>query len=134
MTAILHIWHCVGYAHYLQSRDDVKSVLHPALKSFPHHALFKRDFTGSSGLFAFVMHKTDEQTIERFINNLQLFGIGFSWGGFESLVMPCLKDNLQRYCNSYIAPDDMVIRLHIGLEDSGDLINDLANAFSTMYV
>jgi cystathionine beta-lyase len=80
------------------------------------------------------MQQTDEQAIERFINNLQLFGIGFSWGGFESLVMPCLKDNLQRSCNGYVTPDDVVIRLHIGLEDSGDLINDLANAFSTMYV
>jgi cysteine-S-conjugate beta-lyase len=129
-----HEKNALDVARYLESRDDVKAVLHPALESFPHHALFKRDFTGSSGLFSFVMNNIDEKAIERFINNLQLFGIGFSWGGFESLVMPCLRDNMQRSCKGYVDTNDIVIRLHIGLEDSSDLINDLANAFATMYV
>lgn len=129
-----HEKNALDVARYLESRDDVKAVLHPALESFPHHALFKRDFTGSSGLFSFVMNNIDEKAIECFINNLQLFGIGFSWGGFESLVMPCLSDNMQRSCKGYVETNDIVIRLHIGLEDSNDLINDLANAFATMYV
>lgn len=121
-------------AEYLQSRDDIKAVLHPALKTFPHHDLFKRDFTGSSGLFSFVMQNADEKAVECFINNLKLFGIGFSWGGFESLVMPCLQDNLQRDCKGYVTQNDTVIRLHIGLEDVDDLISDLSSAFATMYV
>jgi cystathionine beta-lyase len=129
-----HEKNALDVAHYLESRDDVKAVLHPALKSFPHHDIFKRDFTGSSGLFSFVIEKTDDQAIEKFINNLELFGIGFSWGGFESLVMPCFSDNMQRSCKGYVDDNDMVIRLHIGLEDSGDLIKDLANSFSMMYV
>lgn len=127
-----HEQNALVVAHYLESRDDVKHVLHPALPTFPHHHIFKRDFTGSSGLFSFVMRNINENALETFIDNLELFGIGFSWGGFESLVMPCLKDNIQRSCNGYTNSDDVIIRLHIGLESPKDLINDLESSFSMM--
>jgi cystathionine beta-lyase len=121
-------------AQFLGNHSCVSRVLHPALPSFPQNHLFIRDFTGSSGLFAFVMNDTDDNAFEKFINNLSLFGIGFSWGGYESLVMPCFDDNLQRNCSNHIKSDEKLVRLHIGLEEPQDLIDDLVYAFSVMYV
>jgi len=129
-----HEKNALDVARYLEERPDVKQVLHPALPSFPQHDLFKRDFTGSCGLFSFTLDASLCDKVERFVDSLKLFGIGFSWGGFESLVMPCFDDNMQRHCTRNISQNDTVIRLHIGLEDPQDLINDLAHAFSVIYL
>lgn len=129
-----HEQNALVVAKFLESHPAVKQVLHPALQSFPQHDLFKRDFSGSSGLFSIILHKTDEKYIAQFVDSLTLFGIGFSWGGFESLVMPCFGDNMQRSCNGNIVPDDIVIRFHIGLEDPEDLISDLSHSLEKIPV
>jgi len=108
-------------AHWLADRTEVATVLHPALPSCPGHAHFVRDFKGSSGLFAFALKDGDEASRAAFIDALRLFGIGYSWGGFESLAIPADPHR------ALGVPDHggPLVRLHIGLEDVGDLIADL---------
>ena len=113
-------------AHWLKGRSDVVRVLHPALPDDPGHAIWKRDFGRSTGLFAFEL-KGEERHAKAFLNALTLFGLGFSWGGFESLaVMSELK--LSRTVRPWTAGP--VIRLQVGLEDVADLIEDLEHGFS----
>ena len=114
-------------AHWLSAHDDVARVLHPALPNCPGHDLWRRDFKGSSGLFAFELIGDDARRV-RFVDALTLFGIGYSWGGFESLAVP---SNPAR-CRTAVPweSDHQLIRLHIGLEDIGDLIADLERGFS----
>ncbi|TPG22782.1 cystathionine beta-lyase [Sphingomonas koreensis] len=113
-------------ARWLATRPEVGTVLHPALPDCPGHDLFARDFTGSSGLFSFVLKGGTEASRAAFIDALELFGIGFSWGGFESLAVPA--DPVR----SATTPDfgGALVRLHIGLEDPADLIADLEKAFA----
>ncbi|HEU4962219.1 MAG TPA: cystathionine beta-lyase [Sphingomonas sp.] len=113
-------------ARWLETRPEVATVLHPALPSCPGHELFARDFAGSSGLFAFALKDGTEQSRAAFIDALDLFGIGFSWGGYESLAVPA--DPVR----SATAPDfgGALVRLHIGLEDPADLIADLERGFA----
>ncbi|TPG39862.1 cystathionine beta-lyase [Sphingomonas koreensis] len=113
-------------ARWLATRPEVGAVLHPALPDCPGHDLFARDFTGSSGLFSFVLKGGTEASRAAFIDALELFGIGFSWGGFESLAVPA--DPVR----SATTPDfgGALVRLHIGLEDPADLIADLEKAFA----
>lgn len=113
-------------AKWLQTRPEVEVVLHPALPECPGHAIWARDFTGSSGLFSFVLKGNKAQAAE-FVDALDLFGIGYSWGGFESLALPVHPET----CRSEVPWDieRSVIRLQIGLEDSDDLIADLDSAF-----
>ena len=80
------------------------------------------------------MDKLDDYHLARFFDALKIFGIGFSWGGFESLAMPCLSDNLLRSAHKESVEKLSIIRLHIGLENVDDLIEDLKNAFSMIYV
>ena len=110
-------------AQWLADRPEVDRVLHPALPSCPGHAIFLRDFRGSSGLFAFVLDGGDEAARAAFIDTLDLFGIGYSWGGFESLAIPV---DPARH-RSATGRDDAgpIVRLQIGLEDADDLIADL---------
>ena len=110
-------------AHWLADRPGVARVLHPALPSCPGHEIFLRDFRGSSGLFSFVLDGGDEAARAALIDGLDHFGIGYSWGGFESLALPV---DPARY-RSATARDDAgpMIRLQIGLEDADDLIADL---------
>ena len=110
-------------ARWLEARSEVKQVLYPALESDPGHALWKRDFGGASSLFGLAMHTTDEAAVARMVNGFDLFRIGSSWGGFESLVaynrMPIPRT---------IVPwteTPFLLRMHIGLEDPDDLIADL---------
>jgi cystathionine beta-lyase len=110
-------------ARWLQARDDVGLVLHPALPDCPGHEHWKRDFTGSSGLFSFEL-KGDAARRAAFVDALKLFGIGYSWGGYESLVLP-----VDPYRTVSQSPAPNLVRLHIGLEDPDDLIADLAGAF-----
>ena len=118
-------------ARWLETRDDVARVLHPALPSFPGHEIWKRDFKGASGVFSFVL-KVDEQNRFRakahaLLDTLSLFGLGFSWGGFESLAVPVnLSDRTIRKAPA----EGPVIRLQVGLEDVADLKRDLEAGFT----
>jgi cystathionine beta-lyase len=110
-------------AQWLQAQPGVAQVLHPALPGSPGHEHFLRDFAGTSGLFAFVLDGSDDDARAALIDTLALFGIGFSWGGFESLALP-IDPNRHRSIarRDYAGP---LVRLQIGLEDPDDLIADL---------
>ena len=110
-------------ARWLGAQPGVGLVLHPALPACPGHELFARDFTGASGLFALALDGGDEASRAAFIDTLDLFGIGYSWGGFESLAIP-IDPNAHRSVARRDYPGPLV-RLQIGLEDPGDLIADL---------
>ncbi|ADH88706.1 cystathionine beta-lyase [Ancylobacter novellus DSM 506] len=117
-------------AHWLEQRPEVKQVLHPGLPRHPGHAIWQRDFTGSSGLFSFILQPAPKAAVDAFLDSLELFGLGYSWGGFESLAIPF-------DCSSYRsattwAPGGPAIRLHIGLEDPADLLADLEQGFGTL--
>jgi cysteine-S-conjugate beta-lyase len=120
-----HGRNALGVAEWLAAQPNVLEVLHPALPGSPDNAVWRRDFTGSNGLFGFVV-KADYKQAQALLDALELFGIGVSWGGFESLAVPC-RPMLQRRS---IRPDlgGELIRLHIGLEDPQDLIADLRQA------
>ncbi|HYD38317.1 MAG TPA: cystathionine beta-lyase [Allosphingosinicella sp.] len=111
-------------ARWLKVQPQVAAVLHPALEDCPGHDLWARDFKGSSGLFSFLLRGGDDSARTRLIEGLALFGLGYSWGGYESLVLPVDPERL-RTATAWRAEGPMV-RLHIGLEDVDDLIEDLA--------
>ena len=118
----------LAIARWLEARPEVSRVLYPALESHPGHALWKRDMTGASGLFSFVLDGWSEQQAKVFIDGLGLFGIGASWGGFESLAILTNPEPI-RTATTWPA-DGATIRLQIGLEDPDDLIADLDAAFA----
>lgn len=120
-------------AQWLRQRPEVLAVLHPALPSCADHALWKRDFTGSNGLFSIVLKPVEDGALDRFFNALSLFGLGFSWGGFESLIIPC-DEQLERMDADWTAsqPRGPLLRLHIGLEAVDDLAADLTAGFKAM--
>jgi cysteine-S-conjugate beta-lyase len=113
----------LAVARWLAEQPEVARVIHPALPGCPGHALWQRDFTGASGLFGFVLNGGDDGSRAALIDSLELFGIGFSWGGFESLVIPA-DPHLLRSAVPWHAEGPLV-RLHVGLEDPADLIADL---------
>ena len=119
-----HEENALKIAHWLKQRAEVGLVLHPALPDCPGHEIWKRDFNGSSGLFAFEFKQQGKAARAAFVDSLELFGIGFSWGGYESLAMP-----VDPYRTISKAPAENLIRLHIGLEEPDDLIKDLSAAF-----
>ena len=110
-------------ARWLEQQPEVARVLHPALASCPGHDLWSRDFRGSSGLFSFVLVGGDDQARAALIDGLELFGIGYSWGGYESLAVP-IDPRPIRSATTWKA-EGPAVRLHIGLEDPDDLIADL---------
>jgi hypothetical protein len=119
-------------ARWLAARPEVIRVLHPALESDPGHAIWQRDFTGASGLFSIVLKPAPQKSIDALLDTVKLFGMGYSWGGFESLVIPF-------DCASYRtvtkwAPGGPTLRLHIGLENVEDLKADLARGFERLLV
>ena len=118
-----HFQSAVTVASWLQEQQPVKRVLYPPLVSDPGHALWKRDLKGGAGLFGVVLHTSDIDSIARMIDNLKLFKIGSSWGGFESLVSAYVTP-LPRVTKSW-NETDLLLRFHIGLEDPSDLIADL---------
>ena len=120
----------VTVARWLEQRPEVLRMWHPALPSHPGYAIWQRDFTGACGLFAFVLKPIPEKAVHAFLNALTLFGIGASWGGYESLAIPfsCQKT---RTATTW-APGGPTVRLHIGLEDVRDLIADLERGFAAM--
>jgi cystathionine beta-lyase len=113
----------IELAQWLQSRPEVARVIHPALPDDPGHALWRRDFLGASGLFAMELKPVAKQAISAFLNGMELFGMGYSWGGYESLILPANPEKL-RTASTWNSQGPM-IRLHAGLEDVGDLIADL---------
>jgi cystathionine beta-lyase len=117
-------------ARWLAARPEVARVMHPGLESDPGHAIWKRDFTGASGLFSIELKPMNEKAVYAFMNELALFGMGFSWGGFESLVI--IFDCADYRTATKWAPSGPTLRFHIGLEDPGDLIADLEGGFKAM--
>ncbi|MCO5733941.1 cystathionine beta-lyase [Rhizobium sp. SSA_523] len=118
-------------ARFLEAREDVARVLHPALESFPGHAIWKRDFKGASGVFSFVLKVDAPEQFKKkahaFLDALSFFGLGYSWGGYESLAVHV---NLQDRTICKAPKEGPVIRLQIGLEDVEDLKRDLENGFA----
>jgi cysteine-S-conjugate beta-lyase len=114
----------VKIARWLKEQPQVAAVLHPALPDCPGHELWARDFNGSSGLFFFALRGGGDSARTRFIEALKLFGLGYSWGGYESLIVPADPERI-RTATRWQAEGPLV-RLQIGLEDSDDLIEDLA--------
>jgi len=120
----------IKIARWLQDHAQVANVLHPAFKNCPGHQFWKRDFTGSTGLFSIVLKDADDAAATKFVESLDLFGIGYSWGGFESLALPVHPEKL-RTVSRHPASGAMV-RLHIGLEDPDDLTADLEQALKQL--
>jgi cystathionine beta-lyase len=108
----------------------VLCVLHPALPDDPGHAIWKRDFLGSSGLFSIVLKPCPQAAVAAMLDGLDLFGMGYSWGGFESLVIP-FDCSTYRTATTW-APGGPALRFQVGLEDIEDLKDDLARGFERL--
>ena len=117
-------------ARWLAARPEVARVLHPGLPDHPGHAIWARDFKGASGLFSIILKPASQAAVDAFLDELELFGLGFSWGGFESLAIP-FDCSTYRTATSW-RPGGAAVRLHIGLEDPADLIADLTRGFERM--
>jgi len=120
----------VTVARWLAKRPEIARVLHPALEDHPGHAIWKRDFSGASGLFSIVFKPMPVAAAHAFINALSLFGIGASWGGYESLAVPF--DCTSFRTATKWSPEGPTVRLHIGLEDVSDLTADLERGFAAL--
>ena len=123
-----HMKNAIAVAEWLRSRDEVETVLYPALTNAPGHDLWKRDFKGASGLFSVVLKPCGDTATDAFLDRLSLFGMGYSWGGYESLAVPFKP---HRTASTWTAPGPCV-RFHIGLESPDDLIADLAQGFAAL--
>jgi cysteine-S-conjugate beta-lyase len=117
-------------ARWLATRPEVARVLHPALETDPGHAIWKRDFTGASGLFSIVLKPAPQKAVDAMLDTVKLFGMGYSWGGFESLVIPFDCDSY-RTATKW-SPGGPTLRLHIGLENVDDLKADLERGFAAL--
>lgn len=117
-------------ATWLEGHDEVSRILHPAWPDCPGHEIFLRDFSGANGLFGILLRTGDEVGLKAFIDALRLFGLGYSWGGFESLCLPMHPVRSTSTVES--TKEECFMRLHIGLESPEDLIADLAQAFDAM--
>jgi cystathionine beta-lyase len=115
-------------ARFLATRPEVERVLHPALETDPGHALWKRDFTGACGLFGVVLKPVPHPALAAFMDNLKLFGMGFSWGGYESLIVTSHSHRTAKPFHT----EGPLIRIHAGLENADDLIADLEQGFERM--
>jgi len=120
----------LAIARWLEARPEVLRVLHPALERHPGHAIWDRDYTGASGLFSVVFKPMPQAAVFAFVDALSLFGIGASWGGYESLIIP-FDCTAVRTATQW-APGGPTVRLHIGLEAVDDLIADLERGFAAM--
>ncbi|MBF4257864.1 cystathionine beta-lyase [Vibrio anguillarum] len=121
-----HAQNSLTIAHWLAEQPEVDHVRHPALETCPGHEFYQRDFTGGNGLFSFVLKSSDTKATTALLDGMQHFSMGFSWGGFESLILanePKSFDSLRTVAHPHFA--GTLIRVHIGLEDIDDLIADL---------
>lgn len=117
----------VALASWLEQHPAVDRVLHPALPSHPQHDLFKRDFSGASGLFSVILKRSDEPYVRAFIDALTLYGLGYSWGGYESLCLPAWPGRARSATRW--EQEGQLLRFHAGLEAIEDLTADLVQAF-----
>ena len=117
-------------AQWLRARPEVAEVLYPALPGARGHALWQRDFRAASGLFGVVLHPVDKRRVDALLDGMRVFAMGWSWGGFESLVIPTAPART-RSVTPWDAPGPC-LRLHVGLEDPDDLIADLAAGFTRL--
>jgi cystathionine beta-lyase len=120
----------LAVARWLERRPEVLRVLHPALESHPGHAIWMRDFTGASGLFSIALKPVPQDAVYAFLDTLELFGIGASWGGYESLAIP-FDCSAVRTATRW-QPGGPTVRFHIGLEAVDDLIADLERGFAAL--
>jgi cystathionine beta-lyase len=120
----------LALARWLEARPEVLRVIHPALPDHPGHAIWKRDFAGSSGLFSIILEPVSEAAVAAFLDGLELFGLGYSWGGYESLAVPC--DCTSTRTATRWAPGGPAIRFSVGLEDVEDLKADLDRGFALL--
>jgi cystathionine beta-lyase len=120
----------IEMAKWLEARPEVARVLHPALPSHPQHAIWKRDFLGASGLFSVILKPVEKKALAAMLDGLSLFGMGFSWGGYESLVIPF--DPADYRTATRWRAEGPALRFHIGLEDVEDLKADLEKAFERL--
>ena len=125
-----HFQSGLAVARWLEQRPDVLQLLHPAMASHPGHALWKRDFAGASGLFSVVLKPAPQKAVYAFLDELRLFGIGASWGGYESLAIPF--DCAPIRTATRWAPGGPGVRFHIGLEAVEDLLADLEGGFAAL--
>ncbi|MEM7006182.1 MAG: cystathionine beta-lyase [Pseudomonadota bacterium] len=117
-------------AEWLLEQDGVADVLHPALPEHPDHNIWLRDFTGANGLFGVSLEDRGDKAVRAFFDALELFGLGFSWGGYESLAIPADPGAIREKGHWLNETEDRLIRLHVGLEDVGDLQEDLLCALN----
>lgn len=120
----------LALARWFQGRPEVAHVLHPGLPDDPGHAIWQRDFTGASGLFGVVLNAVSEEALATMLEGLELFGMGYSWGGYESLMIPTWPHKLREV--SVWDPALPTLRVHAGLEDPADLIADLEAGFERL--
>ena len=120
----------LAVARWLEQRPEVLRLLHPALPSHPGHAIWKRDFSGASGLFSMVLKPVQQKAYYAFLDSLELFGIGASWGGYESLAIPF--DCTPLRTATHWQPGGPTVRFHIGLEAVDDLVADLERGFAAL--
>ncbi|MEA2759330.1 MAG: cysteine-S-conjugate beta-lyase [Methylobacteriaceae bacterium] len=120
----------LALAEWLASRPEVSRVLHPALPSDPGHAIWCRDFRGSSGLFSVILKPASREAVAAMLDHLELFGLGYSWGGYESLVIPF--DCRPYRTATRWAPEGPALRFSVGLEDIEDLKGDLDRGFARL--
>jgi cysteine-S-conjugate beta-lyase len=123
-----HMKSAITIAQWLRGRDEVETVLHPALSNAPGHEMWRRDFKGSSGLFSIILKPTSEKAVAAMLDDMQLFAMGYSWGGFESLIIPFAP---VRSATKWQAAGQ-ALRLQIGLEHPDDLIADLEQGFKRL--
>src|SRR5690606_38886914 len=125
-----HMRIVLALARLLEGRPEVERVVHPALESHPDHALWKRDFTGASGLFGIVLKPCSDEARAAMLDGLELFGMGYSWGGFESLIVPQDLTGIRTAAPD--APQGPLLRIHAGLEGPGALMADLEAGFARL--
>jgi len=117
-------------AEWLKGRPEVAKVLHPAFADCPGHDIWKRDFTGASGLFSIVLKPASKAAVAAMLDGMRLFAMGYSWGGYESLIIP-VNPTAIRTAVPWSA-EGPLLRLHVGLEDVDDLLADLADGFKRL--
>ncbi|GAC1332382.1 MAG: cystathionine beta-lyase [Beijerinckiaceae bacterium] len=120
----------LALANWLKGRPEISRVLHPALADDPGHAIWRRDFSGSSGLFSVILNPASREAVAAMLDHLELFGLGYSWGGYESLVIP-FDCRTYRTATEW-APEGPALRFAVGFEDIDDLKADLEQGFARL--
>lgn len=127
-----HMANALHLAQWLREQPIVREVLYPALPEAAGHALWQRDFLGASGLFSILLEPCSDKAIAAMIDNMRFFKIGYSWGGYESLIVPFDSPRVLRFCEQSGHAGARLLRLHIGLEDAQELQQDLKEGFERL--